>query len=258
MGRRRVFLRALAAALLAAAAPAAAALETAAGRLEVTAMATGLDEPWGLAFLPGGGFLVTERGGRLLHFPAGGGRVEVAGLPEIAVAGQGGLLDVMVPRDFAARREVFLTFAAPQGQGSGTALGVGRLADDGARLENFRVLFAMAPGHGGGRHFGSRVLEAPDGSLIVTLGDRGTGPSGLAAQDLGDHAGKVIRLARDGAVPPDNPFVATPGALPEIWSLGHRNPQGAAFDAEGRLWVSEHGARGGDEINLVEPGRNYG
>ncbi len=227
-----------------------------AGPMRVEAVMTGLDEPWAVAFLPGGGLLVTQRGGRLLHRRDDGRVTGVDHGLDIVVTGQGGLLDVMIPRDFAASREVFLSFAIRQGwRGSGTALAVGRLNAAGDRLERTRVIFEMSPGSRGGRHFGSRIVEAPDRTLFVTIGERGARP---AAQDLARHNGSVIRINRDGSVPDDNPFAATPGALPEIWSYGHRNPQGAALDARGRLWVVEHGARGGDEVNLIQPGANYG
>ncbi|WP_296764171.1 PQQ-dependent sugar dehydrogenase [Sediminimonas sp.] len=220
-------------------------------------VAAGFDVPWSLAFLPGGGMLVTERGGRLWHLPAGRApRRQVAGVPQVAAIGQGGLLDVVVPRDFARSREVLLAFAAPQqGGGAGTALAAGRLSRDGARIEDLRLLFEAAPGARGGRHFGGRVVEGPDGHLFLTIGDRGDRPS---AQDLSTHNGSVIRVNRDGSVPADNPFVGRDGARPEIWSYGHRNPQGAALDGQGRLWVHEHGARGGDEVNLIRKGANYG
>ncbi len=230
------------------------ALDTSAGKLVATRMVAGLTEPWALGFLPGGGLLITERGGRLLHV-AGGETRAVAGVPEVAARGQGGLLDVLVPRDFAATREIFLSLSKPQPGGAGTAVARARLSQDGARLENVRVIFELAPGSSGGRHFGSRLVEARDGTLFVTIGERG---DRLSAQDLGNQNGTVVRIARDGAVPADNPFVNTPGARPEIWSYGHRNAQGAALDGEGRLWVVEHGARGGDEVNLVKRGANYG
>jgi len=230
------------------------ALETSAGRVEITSVLTGLDEPWSFAFLPGGGFLLTERGGRLLHVD--GERVQqVTGLPAIAVNGQGGLLDVMVPRDFAQTREIFLSYARPQGRSEGTALARARLSGNGARLEAVREIFALAPGSSGGRHFGGRIVEGPGGHIFLTIGDRGDRPS---AQDLSNQNGAVVRLNRDGSVPADNPFAGRAGARPEIWSYGHRNPQGASLDAEGRLWVNEHGAQGGDEVNLVERGANYG
>ncbi len=231
------------------------ALDSTAGPIRAEPMATGLDDPWGLAFLPGGGWLITERGGRLLHYRPDGEAVAVAGVPEVRAEGQGGLLGVMVPRDFAEAREVFLSFSKPQGTGVGTALAVGRLSEDGARLTGVRVIFEMSPGSSGGRHFGSRIVEAPDGTLYLTIGERGERE---AAQDLSRHNGSVVRIARDGSVPEDNPFVGVAGALPEIWSYGHRNPQGAALDAEGRLWVNEHGAMGGDEVNRIVAGANYG
>ncbi|MFA7433154.1 MAG: PQQ-dependent sugar dehydrogenase [Gemmobacter sp.] len=222
--------------------------------MRIAPVATGLTEPWALAFLPDGGFLVSERGGRLLRLGAGAGAVAIGGVPRVATGGQGGLLDIMLPRDFAETGQAFLTYAAPQeGGGAGTALGVGGL--DGDRLADFAVLFEAAPGGRGGRHFGGRVVELPDGTLALTSGDRGVDER---AQDLSRHEGKVLRIARDGGVPADNPFRDTEGARPEIFSYGHRNPQGAALDADGRLWVSEHGARGGDEINPIRPGANYG
>lgn len=233
---------------------AAAAIDTSTGRVAIAPVVTGLTEPWGIAFLPDGRALVTERDGRLLL--VGEGRAAaVAGLPEVAASGQGGLLDVLVPRDFAQSREVFLSFAKPQTGGAGTALAVGRLSQDGTRLDDLRVIFEMTGGNAGGRHFGSRIVEAPDGTLFLTIGDRG---DDMLAQDLSRHNGSVLRLNRDGSVPADNPFVGAASARPEIWSYGHRNPQGAALDLEGTLWVHEHGARGGDEVNRIRRGANYG
>ena len=249
--RKTLFLAAMAAALATAPAMALDNRED----ITVTAMAEGFATPWSLGFLPGDGFLVTEREGRLWHQGADGRRTQVQGLPPIAVAGQGGLLDVMVPRDFARSSEIFFSYAKPQGRGAGTALAVARLSADRSRLEDLRLLFEMAPGSSGGRHFAGRIVEAPDGTLFLTLGDRG---DDRTAQDLSNHNGTVVRLNRDGSVPADNPFVGQAGALPEIWSYGHRNAQGAALDAGGRLWLNEHGARGGDEVNLVEKGANYG
>ena len=231
------------------------ALETSAGTVRIDRIAQGLDEPWGLAFLPDGGFLVTERDGKLLHMTGDGRVFRLTDLPEIEVDGQGGLLDVMVPRDFATSREVFFSFSSPQGIGSGTALAVGRLSEDGARLEGTRVIFEAEPGGRGGRHFGSRIVEAPDGTIFLTIGDRGNDDS---AQDRSNHNGSVIRINRDGSVPQDNPFVGMDGVQPEIWSWGHRNPQGATLDPEGNLILHEHGARGGDEVNRVQRGANYG
>lgn len=251
MMQRRSFLAGAAA--LAAAPPAVALSARAPVRAE--RVLSGLDEPWGLAFLPGGGFLVTERDGRLTAVRDGEAR-RLSGVPEVAADGQGGLLDVMVPRDFARSRELFLSFSIPQGgRGAGTALAAARWAEGADRLTDLRVIFESAPGASGGRHFGSRIVEAPDGRLFLTVGDRG---DDMSAQDLSNHNGTVVRIARDGSVPPDNPFVGVAGARPEIWSYGHRNPQGAALDAEGQLWTVEHGARGGDEINRIRRGANYG
>lgn len=229
-------------------------LQTSAGPVQVTKMIDGLDTPWAVGILPGEGFVVTERDGELLY-AADGKSKRVRGVPKVAANGQGGLLDVTVARDFAQSREIFLTFSKPQRGGAGTALAVARLSESGDRLTNVRVIFEAEPGGSGGRHFGSRVVEAPDGRLFVTIGDRGDRPS---AQDRANHMGTVIRINRDGTVPDDNPFVGQDGIRPEIWSFGHRNPQGAGLDGQGRLWLSEHGARGGDEVNLVRPGANYG
>lgn len=223
------------------------------GPLEVTAMATGLDEPWGLAFLPDASFVVTERDGRLTMFPPSGGAGQrIGGLPEVAAIGQGGLLDVMIPRDFAQSREVWLSFAQPLGGKAATAVGKGRLSTDGALLDGFTVLYASEPG-AGGRHFGSRLVEAPDGTIFLTIGDRGTGPDGTQAQDPARAEGKVIHLNRDGSA-----ATRLSGWSDGVHSRGHRNPQGAALDGQGRLWVVDHGAQGGDEVNLILPGANYG
>jgi glucose/arabinose dehydrogenase len=249
---RTLFL--LAACVVALAVPARAEMRaTSLGDLSVTAVATGLEEPWGLAFLPDGRFLVTERDGRLTLFPPGGGAGQsVAGLPEVAARGQGGLLDVVVPRDFATSREVWLTFSQPSGGGASTAVGKGRLSADDSRIEGFATLFSgdTTPG---GRHFGARLVEAPDGTVFLTTGDRGTGPDGMQAQDPTRIEGKVVHLNRDGS-----PATSLPDWRPGVLSVGHRNPQGAALDAQGRLWLVEHGAQGGDELNLVRTGANYG
>ncbi|WP_425090327.1 PQQ-dependent sugar dehydrogenase [Tropicimonas sp. S265A] len=251
---RPTVLSLIAAAVLTSAPASAETLQTSAGPVEVDQVVSGLNEPWGFGFLPGGGLLITERGGRLLHV-ADGTSTPVRGVPEVETGGQGGLLDVMIPRDFAGSREVFLSFSIPQGRGAGTGLAVGRLSTDGTALEGTRILFQSEPGSRGGRHFGSRIVEGVDGKIYLTIGDRGDDDS---AQDLGNENGTVVRLNRDGTVPADNPFVGQAGAQSEIWSYGHRNAQGAALDLDGNLWVVEHGARGGDEVNRVEPGANYG
>ncbi|MFK7875230.1 MAG: PQQ-dependent sugar dehydrogenase [Paracoccaceae bacterium] len=221
---------------------------------EITPVVTGLDEPWGVEILPSGAVLITERDGQLLHIQDGVAQ-SVSGVPRVAADGQGGLLDVTLPRDFAQTRQVFLTYSKPQGRGSGTALAVGVLSPDGKRLTQVRDLFESARGGSGGRHFGSRVVEAPDGTLFVTIGDRGDRPS---AQDRSNHNGAIVRVNRDGSVPDDNPFLNDPNIRPEIWSYGHRNPQGAGLDLNGALWTAEHGARGGDEVNRIAKGANFG
>lgn len=215
---------------------------------------TGLETPWAVAPMADGGILITQKAGQLIYI-RDDTRTSVAGVPEVASDGQGGLLDITLARDFDRTRTLFLTYAKPQTDGAGTALVSARLSDDGAQLENVTQLFEMAPGSSGGRHFGSRVVEALDGTLFVTIGERGDRP---AAQDRGRHNGSIIRVNRDGSVPQDNPFVGQADVQPEIWSYGHRNPQGAGLDAQGTLWVSEHGAKGGDEVNVITKGANYG
>ncbi len=229
-------------------------LQTEAGPMQITTMAEGLEEPWAIGFLADGSFLVTERAGKLKHFSEPNTEpTEILGLPEVYAEGQGGLLDIMIPRNFAETREVWLSFAQPQGSGAGTAVGKGILSPDNARIEKFTTLFSAPEGGSAGRHFGSRIVEATDGTIFLTIGDRGTGPDGLAAQQAMRAEGKVIHLNRDGT-----PATNLPDMLPGVFTLGHRNPQGAALDLSGTLWVTEHGAQGGDELNEVRPGRNYG
>ncbi|MEM6939190.1 MAG: PQQ-dependent sugar dehydrogenase [Pseudomonadota bacterium] len=220
----------------------------------MTPVITGLDTPWAVAPLPEGGALVTEKDGRLLHVHGGEIR-SLSGVPAVADAGQGGLLDITLARDFQRSRVLYLTYAKRVSGGSGTALARAEFRSGADGLSNVREIFVMTPGTRGGRHFGSRVVEARDGTLYLTIGDRGDRPS---AQNLRHHGGSVIRVNADGSVPSDNPFVGQSGVLPEIWSYGHRNPQGAGLDLKGNLWVAEHGARGGDEINAVKRGANFG
>lgn len=225
------------------------------GPLRLVTVARGLEHPWGLAFLPDGRLLVTERPGRL-RFVAQDGTLSppLVGVPEVYARGQGGLLDVALSPDFETTRYVYLSYAEPGEAGGGTAAGRGRLAED--RLEDFRTLFRQVPKAGGGRHFGSRLVFARDGRLFVTTGDRAQQDW---VQDFSIHRGQVIRLEADGSVPTDNPFGGRPGHRPETFSLGHRNPQGAALHPEtGELWIIDHGAQGGDEVNVVRAGRNYG
>ncbi|MBJ6371722.1 PQQ-dependent sugar dehydrogenase [Sedimentitalea sp. CAU 1593] len=228
--------------------------EAHAQQVQITPVVTGLDTPWGFDFLPDGGVLVTERDGRLLHVKDGRAQ-PVSGVPSVFASGQGGLLDVMVPRDFVSSREIFLSFSRDQGRGAGTAVAKARLSAAGDSLEGLEVIFESAPESRGGRHFGSRVVEARDGTLFVTMGDRGDPDT---AQDRSLHNGSILRITRDGATPADNPFVGQAGIQPEIWSFGHRNPQGAGLDTDGTLWTAEHGARGGDEVNRIRKGANFG
>jgi glucose/arabinose dehydrogenase len=224
-------------------------------RFRVVTLVRGLDHPWGMAFLPDGDMLITERPGRLLR--VAGDTLEkrpVSGLPPLAAVGQGGLLDVALHPDFDTNRLVYLSLAGADDDGVGTEVARGRLVDD--VLEDVEIIFRALPKSGGGRHFGSRLLFDTDGRLLITLGDRGDRPR---AQDLGDHAGSIIRLEDDGGVPADNPFTQTPGAKPEIYTYGNRNVQGITLDPEtGRVWAHEHGPQGGDEVNILAPGRNYG
>jgi len=229
-------------------------LNSSQGPMVVDEMGKGFATPWAIGFLPEDGFLVTEREGRLWRVE-NGNRTKISGLPKIRSSGQGGLLDVLIPRDFSWRRELFLTFSKKVQGGTGTAVARARLPQGSTRLQDVRTIFEMVDGASGGRHFGSRLVEARDGTLFVTTGDRGTDQE---AQSLASHRGKILRITRDGAAPRSNPFVATQGAQPQIWTYGHRNPQGMAMDAQGRLWAVEHGAKGGDEVNLIRKGKNYG
>ena len=219
------------------------------------AVSAPLDRPWGLAFLPDGRMLVTEKAGALRVVDAAGRlSAPLRGLPPIEEYGQGGLLDVVLHPRVAQNRMVYLAFIREIPGGVTTAVGRGRLHP--GRLEGFETIFTAFPAGQAARHFGSRMVFGPDGKLYVTIGDRGRRPD---AQDLSRHPGSVLRLEDDGTVPTDNPFVGRPGARPEIWSWGHRNPQGLAVDRRtGRLWSHEHGPRGGDEVNVIERGANYG
>ena len=227
---------------------------TDAGPMAISLVADGLDEPWAIAFLPGGGYLITERGGVLKYFSQPlADPVVIDGLPEVADFGQGGLLDVLIPRDFAVSREVWFTFAAAKEGGAATAIGKAVLSPDGTRLSEFVTHFELATASDDGRHFGARLVEAADGTIFATIGDRGTGPDGMAAQDLLRDEGKVIHLNRDGT-----PATRLSDALPGVFSYGHRNPQGATLDLAGRLLTVEHGSQGGDELNAPHSGGNYG
>jgi glucose/arabinose dehydrogenase len=229
----------------------------AADEMRWTTVARGLEHPWAVAFLPDGRMLVTERPGRMrIVTPQGHIGPPLAGLPPVDARAQGGLLDVVLHPQFADNRLVYWSYAEPGPERSnGTAVARGRL--DGDRLDDVQVVFRQRPKFVSVAHFGSRLVFARDGRLFITLGDRLFARD--EAQNLGSHLGKVVRIESDGRVPADNPFLKTPGALPEIWSLGHRNVQGAAIHpATGVLWTHEHGPEGGDEVNVTEAGRNYG
>jgi glucose/arabinose dehydrogenase len=223
-------------------------------RLE--SVARGLANPWAVAFLPDGRFLVTERAGRL-RIVARDGRLgePVAGLPPVDSGGQCGLLDVVLDPNFAENARVYWSYAEAGEGGNSTAVARGRL--QGNRLADVQVIFRQLPKVSSTLHCGSRLVFARDGRLFVVLGDRFSRKDD--AQSLDNHLGKVVRIEADGKVPADNPFVATPGAKPEIWSLGHRNMQGAALHpGTGELWATEHGPQGGDELNVVRAGKNHG
>jgi len=222
-------------------------------------VASGLENPWGVSFLPGGRFVVTERPGRLRLIGADGKiGPPIAGLPAIAAGGQGGLLDVLADSGFEKNRTLYFCFSEPEAGGSAnsTALASAQLSVDGARLENLKIIFSQKPKVASRAHFGCRIVEARDGTLFLTLGDRFSRKED--AQKLDNHLGKVVRVNKDGSVPKDNPFAGKAGALPEIWSYGHRNGQGAGLAPDGRFWMTEHGPQGGDEINIPQAGRNYG
>ena len=230
--------------------------QTVDGPLAVTEVARGFEHPWGLAFLPDGRMLVTERPGRLVLVEADGkSRRTLAGVPSVRAGGQGGLLGIALSPNFAQDRLVYLSFSEAGDGGAGTAVARGRFT--GTALENTEVIWRQAPKVGGGNHWGSRLVFARDGTLYVTTGDRYGERE--RAQDVATTIGKVVRINADGSAPKDNPFVGRAGARPEIWSYGHRNLQGAALHPEtGQLWTVEHGARGGDELNFPRAGRNYG
>jgi glucose/arabinose dehydrogenase len=229
--------------------------------LRPVTVANGLERPWGLAFLPGGRLLVTERPGRL-RIVAADGRLgpPVAGLPRIDAVGQGGLLDIVLDPKFSANARVYVSYSEPGEDADGrpaNSTAVARARLDGNRLVDLQVIFRQRPKVASSAHFGSRLVFARDGRLFITLGDRYSRRSD--AQTLDTHHGKVVRIEADGTVPADNPFVGRAGALPEIWSYGHRNLQGAALHpVTGELWTHEDGPQGGDELNIEFAGKNYG
>lgn len=235
-------------------------LSSEAGMIRVETVTGDLSHPWAIAFLPEGGMLVTEREGRLRHVSGEGTlSAPLSGVPAVETAGQGGLLDVALDPDFAANRLVYLSFSEGGDGGNSTAVARGRLSEDLTALDAVEVIFSQSPKVDSSGHFGSRLVFDRDGNLFVTLGDRQSGAFRGEAQNLGSHIGKIVRIRPDGSVPDDNPFVGRAGALPEIWAYGIRNSQAAALHPEtGLLWEIEHGPRGGDELNVIRPGENYG
>ncbi|WP_394559200.1 PQQ-dependent sugar dehydrogenase [Aquipseudomonas alcaligenes] len=230
------------------------------GELQLTEVAGGLEHPWAVAFLPKGqGSLITERPGRLRWLNEQGQlSAPLGGVPAVYARGQGGLLDVVLSPDFATDRLVYLSYAEADAEGeqAGTAVGYGRLKEDISGLESFQVIFRQQPKLSQGIHFGSRLAFDRQGQLFVTLGENN---QRATAQELDKLQGKLVRLLPGGGVPPDNPFIGREGVRPEIWSYGHRNPQGLALNPwSGELWLHEHGPRGGDEINIPRQGLNYG
>lgn len=224
--------------------------------LRPVTVASGLDNPWAVAFLPDGRLLVSERPGRLrLVAPDGTLSAPIDGLPPVWASGEGGLMDVALDPEFVSNHTVFWTYSepGPAADTASTAVARGTLSD--GRLSDVRVIFRQATKLPGGEHFGSRLAFSPDGLLFVGLGDRGQRAD---AQDLRSAHGKILRMDREGQAPPDNPFVSTPEAVPQIWTIGHRNVQGLAFAPDGTLWATEHGPQGGDELNVIVKGRNYG
>jgi glucose/arabinose dehydrogenase len=232
-------------------------LAVAAPAVRAVTVAEGVEMGWAMAFLPGGGLLVTERPGRIRRVGADGAiGAPIEGVPAVAYRGQGGLLDLALDSGFAGNRTLYFCFSEPGQGGNSTALARATLAADARRLEGVEVIFRQSPKVNSQGHFGCRIVEARDGNLFLTLGERMSRMQD--AQTLDNHHGKVVRVTKAGKVPADNPFVSRAAALPEIWSYGHRNVQGATLDGAGRLWTNEHGPQGGDELNLTQAGRNYG
>ena len=227
-----------------------------AGNLNVETIARGLVNPWTLAFLPDGRMLVTERPGQLRIVARDGTLSQpLAGVPPVRASGQGGLHDVVLDRNFASNKTIYFCFAEPASGGGRTAMARAKL--DETKLDDVKVIFRQEGPLSSGNHFGCRIVQGRDGNLWLTLGDHFTYRN--EAQNLANHLGKIVRVTPDGAAPPDNPFVGRNDAKPEIWSYGHRNSQGAALHPQtGKLWMHEHGPRGGDEVNIPLAGKNYG
>ena len=226
---------------------------------DVVVLARDLEHPWAVEPLPGGDLLVTERPGRMRIVSAAGNvGAPIAGVPDVMARGQGGLLDVALSPTFASDRTIYWSYSEPRDGGNATSVARGVLSPDRRRVDDVRVIFRAMPTYDGRMHFGSRLAFGPDGMLYITLGERSVLEVRPQAQQMNSHMGKTIRIRPDGSVPQDNPFVGRSDARPEIWSVGHRNVQASAFDPQGRFWIVDHGPKGGDELNLVEKGKNYG
>ena len=226
---------------------------------DVVVLTKGLVNPWAVEPLPNGDLLITERPGRMRIVSATGDvQQPITGVPDVDEGGQGGLLDVALSPSFTSDRMIYWSYTEPRQGGNATSVARGVLSPDGRQVDQVQVIFRAQPTYDGRLHFGSRLTFGADGMLYITLGERSDREIRPQAQQLDSHMGKIIRIRPDGSVPPDNPFVSRAGALPEIWTLGHRNVQSAALDGEGRFWIVDHGPRGGDELNLIERGKNYG
>lgn len=231
-------------------------LDSEKGRIAATPVVSGLKHPWGMAFLPDGRMLVTERTGTIRYVTSDGRKSEpLSGMPDIEVGGQGGLFDVILDPDFGRNRRIYFSYSEPGDGGNSTTVARATLQEN--SLADLKVIFRQQPKFNSAQHFGGRLVFTPDGNLFITLGERGR--RSQDAQTLNTHHGKVVRIHPDGSIPVDNPFVKDPAALGAIWSYGHRNVQGAALHPQtGQLWTHEHGPQGGDEINIIRPGKNYG
>lgn len=228
-------------------------------QFDVQVLTKNLEKPWAVEPLPDGDLLITEKPGRMRIISASGQIGNpIAGVPEVDSRDQGGLLDVALSPDFGSDRMIYWSYSEPRRGGNGTSVARARLSDDRSRLENVQVIFQALPTYNGTLHYGSRLAFGPDGMLYITLGERSDKEIRPQAQQMDSHMGKIIRIAPDGKIPNDNPFANDDKGLPAIWTLGHRNVQSAAFNSQGQLWIVEHGPQGGDEVNLIEKGKNYG
>lgn len=228
-------------------------------QFDVQVLTKNLQKPWAVEPLPDGNLLVTEKSGNMRIVSASGQIGNpITGVPKVDARGQGGLLDVALGPDFGSDRMIYWSFSEPRKGGNATSVARARLSDDRSRLENVEVIFQAQPTYDGTMHYGSRLAFGPDGMLYITLGERSDKEIRPQAQQMNSHMGKIIRIAPDGKVPDDNPFVNQNNTLPEIWTAGHRNVQASAFNEAGEFWIVDHGPQGGDEVNKVEKGKNYG